>query len=67
MVANGQMVDFVRFKHGALIYVTECGFEFPVPASDISGEAEVLDKERAMSMMKWIRKHLEFIQSAKTS
>ena len=65
MVSNGQNVAFVRFKHGRLWYSTECGFEFPVPPEDITGESEVQLVEKAMSMMKWIRKHLEFVNTAK--
>lgn len=64
MVENGQVATFVRFKHNSLIYVTECGFEFPVSPSDITGESELLPQEKAMSLMKWIRKHIDFIKSS---
>lgn len=65
MVAPGKMVTFIRFKNNNLWYVTDDGFEFPVPASDISGEAELLPVERAMSLMKWINKHLKFLTESK--
>jgi hypothetical protein len=65
-VASGKVVTFTRFKYGSLYYVTDCGFEFPVPASDISGESELQPVEKAMALMKWIRKHLEFVESAKS-
>ena len=65
MVAPGKMVTLVRFKHNTLWYVTDNGFEFPVPATDISGETELLAVERAMTLMKWIRQHMKFLENAK--
>jgi len=65
MVSDGRVVKFAYFKHNSLWYVTEDGFEFPVPASDISGESELRAEERAMALMKWMRKHIEFINNAK--
>lgn len=65
MVSNGQTAKFVRFKHEKLWYVTECSFEFPVSPEDISGEAELHSVEKAMSLMKWIRKHIDFINDSK--
>lgn len=65
IVSGGKTAKFLHFKHGSLWYVTECGFEFPVPAEDITGESELHTEERAMALMKWIRKHLEFINDSK--
>lgn len=64
MVANGRQVRFVRYKEGELWYVTECGFEFPVPVSD-TGEATFLAQDRAMLFMRYIRKHLEMLEQAR--
>lgn len=69
MVANGRKVRFVRYKNrdneGELWYVTECGFEFPVPISDI-GDATFLAEDKAMLFMRYIRKHLAMLEQART-
>jgi hypothetical protein len=66
MVANGKQVQFVRYKEGELWYVTECGFEFPVPTSD-TGEATFLARDKAMLFMRYIRKHLAMLEEARAS
>lgn len=65
LVSTNSTATFVYFKHNLLWYRLDDGFEFPVPPSDITGESEVNSSERPMAMMKWIRKHLEYINSAK--
>lgn len=65
MVSGGQVAKFVRCKYGVLWYVTECGFEFPIPPADITGEAELVPVEKSMALMKWIRKHIDFINQSK--
>lgn len=59
-----KQVTFVQFKNGELIYRTECGFEFPVPISDV-GSATMLASDKAMLFMRYIRKHIEFLESAR--
>ena len=61
MVKDGKKVRFVKYLDGNLYYRTECGFEFPVPTSDV-GNATFLSEDRAMLFMRYIRKHLEVIQ-----
>ena len=39
MVKDNKKVKFVQYQKGSLLYKTECGFEFPVPADD-TGEGE---------------------------
>jgi hypothetical protein len=63
MVA-GKTVKFVKYQRSELWYVTECGFEFPVPL-DETGDAAFLDTDKAMMFMRWIRKYMEFIETAK--
>ena len=63
MVKDGKKVRFTFFRGTDLWYVTECGFEFPVPISDI-GEATFLAEDRAMLFMRYIRKHIAFIENA---
>jgi hypothetical protein len=63
MVQN-KKVKFVRYQNKELWYVTECGFEFPVPISD-TGEASFVSEDKALLFMRWIRKHIENINAAK--
>lgn len=62
MIQNKQ-VTFVRYQNNELWYVTECGFEFPVPLSD-TGNAAFLKTDKAMLYMRWIRKHVEMLKTA---
>ena len=64
MVANGKMVQFIRFQKGELWYKTEDGFEFPVPVAD-TGDGAFLPVDRAFPFMRWIRIQLENIAKAK--
>lgn len=64
MVSNGQKVTFLRYQNNELWYVTETGFEFPVPLSD-TGNAAFNASDKALIFMRWIRKHIETIQQAK--
>ena len=65
MVKN-KKVRFIKYKNNELIYSTECGFEFPVPLSD-TGEATFLNEDKAITYMRWIRKHILFIENSKES
>ena len=69
IVSGGKMVSFVEFKNNALWYETDglVKFKFPVPVSDITGEAALLPTEKAMSLMKWIRVHIQLIRDSKES
>jgi hypothetical protein len=64
MVSNDKKVHFKFYRDGQLWYPTECGFEFPVPISDI-GNATFLCEDRAMLFMRYVRKHLELVAEAK--
>jgi hypothetical protein len=66
MVGNNKTVKFVRYREGEFIYVTECGFEFPVPISDI-GTATLLAQDKAILFLRYIRKHVETKKSEKTA
>jgi len=61
MVKDGKKVTFQYYKDGQLFYQTECGFEFPVPVSDI-GNATFLAEDKAMLFMRYIRKHLKALE-----
>jgi len=60
----GKTVKFVRYQRKELWYVTECGFEFPVPIED-TGDGAFIDQDKAMLFMRWIRKHVELLNEAK--
>lgn len=66
MVSGGKKVNFVRYRKGELIYVTESGFEFPVPTDD-TGDGVFLAEDRAMLFMRYIRKHIESVEKEKAS
>ncbi len=40
-------------------------FEFPVPASDITGNTVFLAEDKAMLFMRYIRKHLTMLEEAR--
>jgi hypothetical protein len=66
MVSGGKMVHFSHYRHKELWYKTDDGFEFPVPIDDI-GDATFLATEKALQMMRYIRKHLDNIEAGKNS
>lgn len=61
-MVKDKQVTFVRYRKGELIYVTECGFEFPVPVAD-AGDGIFLAKDKALMYMRYIRKHIESIET----
>jgi hypothetical protein len=46
------------YRDSALWYRTEGDLLFPVPVADIEAGAQFLKEERAIMLMRWIRKHL---------
>ena len=58
IVKNQKKVRFVFFRDQALHYETEDGFVFPVPVHD-AGSATFNAEEKAITLMRWIRKHLD--------
>lgn len=64
MVKDNKVVRFTHFKENELWYETECGFQFPVPVED-TGSATFLAEDKAMLFMRYIRKHLSFLEQAK--
>jgi hypothetical protein len=66
MVAGGRRVRFVHYKLGELWYRTETGFEFPVPISDC-GDGTFLAEDKAILFMRYMRKHLAYLEAAKRS
>lgn len=63
MVKN-KKVAFCYYREGELWYETECGFLFPVPTSDV-GNATFNREDKALLFMRWIRKHVAYLEDAK--
>ena len=64
LVAGGKMVRFIFYRQNELSYVTDSGFEFPVPIAD-TGHGVFLATDKAVLFMRYIRKHLEAIEAGK--
>lgn len=64
LVKDGKKVSFKFYRQKELWYVTEDGFEFPVPIEDC-GDGIFLNEDKAMMFMRYIRKYLEMIASEK--
>ena len=64
MVSNNKTVKFTFYRDNALHYETEDGFIFPVPVED-AGSATFGSEEKAMLMMRYIRKQMKAIGMAK--
>jgi hypothetical protein len=64
-MVKDKKVKFLFYRSKELWYTTECGFEFPVPIDDI-GDAVFLNEDNAILFMRYIRKHIEYIEKAKS-
>ena len=65
MVNNGQRAKFMFYRQKELWYVTDSGFEFPVPIDDV-GDGVFNTDEKAILLMRYIRKHLESIKKGQS-
>ena len=59
-MVKDKVVKFIHYADRELWYVTECGFEFPVPLDDI-GNATFMAEDKAIFFMRYIRKHKEML------
>ena len=64
MVKDHKKVKFSFYRDHELWYITEDGFEFPVPLYDV-GNATFMAEDRAILFMRYIRKHIEFLDVAR--
>lgn len=62
LVKDSKRARFLCFRDGALWYETQDGFEFPIPVEDCKG-AVFPREEKAIRFMRWIRKHLDLLDS----
>jgi len=63
MVKDNKKVFFKYFRENVFYYETECGFVFPVPLEDI-GNATLQNEDKALFFMRYIRKHVSFLENA---
>ena len=63
-IVKNQNAHFVFYRDKSLFYETDDGFRFPIPIDD-AGSATLNQEEKAILLMRYIRKHLERIQHAK--
>jgi len=62
MVKGNKQVTFEFARKGELWYKTECNFMFPVPFGDM-GDGTFLKQDKAMILMRYIRKQIEAVNS----
>ena len=63
-MVKDKIVKFVHYRDNELWYITECGFEFPVPLQDV-GNATFKAQDKAILFMRYIRKYLSMLEEAK--
>lgn len=66
MVKDNKKVKFVHYKQNELWYITETGFEFPVPIEDV-GDGVFQNEDKALFFMRWIKKHIKMLEDAKVN
>ena len=68
-IVKGNVVTFAFYRKGELWYkinVEDKILEFPVPISD-TGDATFLSSDKATLFLRYIRKHLEYIEERKNT
>ena len=63
-IVKGNNAHFVFFRDKALFYETDDGFLFPIPIED-AGSATFNAEEKAILLMRYIRKHLARLEAAR--
>jgi hypothetical protein len=65
-VKDGKLATFAYYKLGELWYTVD-GFMFPIPVKDTAevGDATFNREEKALLLMRYIRKHIKFLEEAK--
>lgn len=58
-IVSGHTAKFILYREGNFIYEAN-GFQFPIPIADVPG-VTLYAEERALSLMKWIRRHLDTV------
>lgn len=63
-LVKGQLVHFKCYSDNELWYTTDSGFEFPIPLND-TGNGIFLRDDKAIFFMRYIRKHLAFLEESR--
>lgn len=63
-LVKNQNAHFVFYRDQSLFYETDNGFLFSVPISD-AGASTINAQEKAILLMRYIRKHIENTESAR--
>lgn len=63
-IVKNQNAHFVFYRDESLFYETDKGFQFPVPVAD-AGSATFNAEEKAILLMRYIRKHLVKTEAAR--
>lgn len=62
-------VKFSFFRDGSLWYATDDGWEFPIPVDDTAneqgGSPTFPASDKAITYMRWIRKHMDALAAAR--
>ncbi|MGH1539242.1 MAG: hypothetical protein ACRBHB_02370 [Arenicella sp.] len=65
-IVKNQNAHFVFYRDNALFYETDNGFQFPVPINE-AGSATLQKEEKAILLMRYIRKHVENTDKARNA
>lgn len=63
-LVKDQTAHFVFYRDKCLFYETDSGFQFPVPIDD-AGSATFNANEKAILLMRYMRKHLAKVTDAR--
>ena len=63
-IVKNQNAHFVFYRDQCLFYETDNGFQFAIPISD-AGSATFNHEEKAILLMRYIRKHIERTEAAR--
>jgi len=64
MIKDQKKVHFSFYRDMELWYMTEDGFEFPVPIKEV-GNATFMAQDKAILFMRYIRKHMEMLDQVR--
>ena len=64
-IVKNQNAHFVFYRDQSLFYETDNGLQFSVPISD-AGSATINREEKAIMLMRYIRKHIARTESARS-
>lgn len=65
-IVKNQNAHFVFYRDRSLFYETDNGFQFSVPIAD-AGSATINREEKAILLMRYIRKHIARIENARSA